>query len=424
MFTFRLVLFIFLSLYPLLNAMQACASEYRLGLDAGASYNSYSSYLDLGVTGLTDQLHFSSDRSYLRLRVDPYFAFTLKDGVEGFIQADIDWEQLDDEIYDDALETELVNAYLTLSKGRVSADLGIQILAFGNGLIMADDVPAAAIRFTRGSGYLQLTLAQALDSSPMAAAAIGYRPGAFEDMALFGIWFKDQDDAFARAVPLLYQVLLEPKSEGDLYWTGFSADLFVGKALFSAVGAYQWGWFRLYDDANSVSRNVSAFMADLSVEGNLSDWCSLGAFVFITGGDETPLRDDLNAFVAIMPFNPRAAIFFDPEFLGRDQEAEKLTFSQGYFGGVIAPGLTLNLVSETGISLETTIATFYAQQALDDGSQWYGWEFDLGLSYRFARIYTLYAEAARFQHGNYYESVLNEKVDPAMRFSIGLRASF
>jgi len=237
-------------------------------------------------------------------------------------------------------------------------------------------------------------------------------------------WFKDQDDAFAKAIPRIYQVLLEPKSDGDLYWAGVSADLFVGKALFSAVGAYQWGEFRLYNDTASLRRAVSAFLADLSVEGNLSDWCSLGAFVFVAGGDDKPLRDDLNAFVSIMPFNPRAAIFFDPEFLGRDEDAEKLTFNGGFFSGVIAPGLTLNLVSASGLSLETTVATFFAHQALDDGSRWYGWEVDLGVSYDFARFYTLYFEAARFEHGDYYESLLNEKIDPATRFSIGLRASF
>ncbi len=70
------------------------------------------------------------------------------------------------------------------------------------------------------------------------------------------------------------------------------------------------------------------------------------------------------------------------------------------------------------------MATFYANQALDDGGQWYGWEIDLGLSYTFGRFYTLYAEAARFQHGDYYESLLKETVDPAVRLSVGLRASF
>ncbi len=78
-------------------------------------------------------------------------------------------------------------------------------------------------------------------------------------------WFQDQDDAFARAIPLIYQALLAPKSEGDLYWAGLSADLFVGKTLLSAVAAYQWGQFRLYNDTASIHRDVSAFLADFSM---------------------------------------------------------------------------------------------------------------------------------------------------------------
>jgi hypothetical protein len=407
-----------------LPATPAWAADYHLGLDFGSSYNSHANYLDGGSLGVLDQLHFTDDRSFLLMRADPYLSFNLQNGIGGYIQADANWENSDDEGTDEAVEIDLTNAYLSLSKAGVSANLGLQTINFGDGLIMADNVPAAVLDFKHGKGYMQLAWAQALDSSPILAATIGVHPGYFEHAALFGIWFRDQDDAFAKAIPLIYQLLLESRSEGDLYWTGISADLFVGKALFSAMGAYQWGEFKLYNDTTSLSRAVSAFLADLSVEGNLSDWCSLGAFVFVASGDDTPLRDDLNAFVSIMPFNPRAAIFFDPEFMAQDENAEKLSFNGGFFGGVIAPGLTLNLVSASGLALETTLATFYAHQALDDGSQWYGWEVDLGVSYNFARFYTLYAEAARFEHGNYYESLLKEKVDPAMRFSIGLRASF
>jgi hypothetical protein len=205
---------------------------------------------------------------------------------------------------------------------------------------------------------------------------------------------------------------------------GAAAEVMVGKALFSAVGAYQWGRLRLFNDTASARYDVSAYLVDLSLEGNLAHWCSLGAFVFVTGGDDTPMNRDLNTFVAIMPFNPRATIFFDPEFLGRDPEDQMLTFNGGFFGGVIAPGLTLNLESAAGFSAEATIATFYAQEDLDDGSRWYGWEADLELSYTFSLDYTLFLEAARFRHGDYYESLLEEDIDPATRLSVGLRASF
>ncbi len=221
---------------------------------------------------------------------------------------------MDDQAVDRELPVEWSNAYLALSRGGASADLGLQTVTLGKGLIMTDDVPAAALNFNLGKAYMALTLAQALDSSPMAAATLGIRPGEYEHAALFGIWFQDQDNAFARAIPLIYQVLLEPESEGELYWAGISLDLFVGKALLSVVGAYQWGQFRLYNNALGVDRNVSAFLADLYLGGNLSDWSSLGVFVLFAQGDDTPLRGDLNAFISVMPFNSRAAIFLIPNF--------------------------------------------------------------------------------------------------------------
>jgi hypothetical protein len=414
----------FLVLYLGLSAGPAWGVDYHLGMDVSAGYKSHANYLDRGSRGLVGQLHFTRDRSYGLVSASPYLSFSLHDGVDGYIQADIDWENSDDPETGKNLETDLGNAYLSLSRKDLRADLGLQTVALGNGRIMDDDVPAAALNLDSGQGYLQLVLAQVLDSSPMVAATMGYHPGYLEKASLFGIWFDDRDDAFAHAIPPIYQTLLAPRSEGDLYWAGASVELFLGKALFSAVAAYQWGRFRLYNETASSSRNVSAYLADLSLEGNLADWCSLGAFVFAASGDDTPLRNDLKAFVAIRPFNPRAAIFFDPEFLGRDAQADRLTFSGGFFGGVIAPGLTLNLASASGLALATTLASFYAQEALDDGSQWYGWELDLDLNFTFARIYTLYAEAARFQHGDYYEALLDEKVDPAVRLCIGLRASF
>ena len=369
-------------------------------------------------------LHFTHDRSYFLVQADPRLTFTLREGVSGYIQADVYWESSDEEESDAESGADLTNAYLSLSRGKVTADIGLQTISLGNGLIMADDVPAAVLNLDAGKGYLQLTLARALDSSPLVAAKIGTRPGYFEDAAIFGAWFQDKDDAFARAVPAVYQALLEPQSEGDLYWAGVSANLFLGKIIFSAMGAYQWGHLRLYNDSVDLGRDVSGYLADLSLEGNLAQWCSLEAFVFVASGDDTPLRGDLDAIVSIRPFNPRATIFFDPEFLGRDAEDEELTFNGGFFGGVIAPGLTLSLMPTPALSLDATVSTLYAQQALDDGSQWYGWELDLGFSYDFSPTYTLFAQGARFQHGDYYESLLGEKADPALRFSIGLKANF
>ena len=419
-----LTLRIGLALYLLLTAMPAFPSDLHLGMDLAGSYSSQTHYLDRGDWGLKSQLHFSKDRTFAHLNAAPYCAVTLSKNISGFVQADLDWENPAETTTVDEAVVDWTKAFLSLSGGRANLDLGLQTVSLGAGLVMADDVPAAAFELKHKKAYLGLTLAQALDSSPMVAATIGYRPGAFEKVELFGIWFKDRDNAFARAIPLIYQVLLDPGSDGDLYWAGVSAQLFMGRALFTAMGAYQWGSFRVYSGSIDSRHDLSAYCVDLSVEGNLSDWCSVGAFFYMASGDDTPLRNDLNAFVAVMPLNTRADIFFDPEFLGRDETAETLTFGGGYVGGILAPGLTLNLMPWSDLSLETTVASFYAQQALDDGSRWYGWEIDLALNYTFGKIYTLFAEAGRFQHGDYFRSLLDETVDSATRVSIGLRASF
>jgi hypothetical protein len=406
------------------GVLPASAWEYHLGLDMGGRLTWYENYLDRGSLELTDQFHFSQDRSYQLLWAAPYLSFTPRKGVTGYLQGEISWDNSDVDVFEEGFDAKLIHAYLSLSKGGVGADLGQQTVIFGNGLIMADEVPAAVLNLNQGKGYLQLTLAQALDSCPMAAATLGYRPGYFENMALFGIWFQDQDDAFAKAIPYIYQLLFDPQSEGDLYWAGVSAELLLGKVLFTAVGAYQWGDFRLYTETDSARYDVSAYLADLCLEGNLTSWCSLEAFVFATGGDDPPIHRELNTFVAIMPYNPRAAIFFDPEFMGRDADDERLTFNGGFFGGVIAPGLALHLESEAGLSAEAAVASFYAPEDLDDGSRWYGWEVDLTLGYTLFQDCTLYLEAAQFQHGDYYESLLNEEVDPATRLSVGFRYQF
>ena len=198
--TFSILFTLLLLLLPA-SPTASWALDYDLGLDLGGSYNSHDNYLDNDGLRRVDRLHFTHDRSYFLVQADPRLTFTLREGVSGYIQADVYWESSDEEENDAESGADLTNAYLSLSRGKVTADIGLQTISLGNGLIMADDVPAAVLNLDAGKGYLQLTLARALDSSPLVAAKIGTRPGYFEDAAIFGSWFQDKDDAFARAVP-------------------------------------------------------------------------------------------------------------------------------------------------------------------------------------------------------------------------------
>ena len=159
-------------------------------------------------------IRYFRDRSYLLLSANPYLSFALQENVSGYVQADINWQNSDDEKDAEQCEIELTNACLSLAKGGVSADLGLQTILVGNGLIMADDVPAITLDFSVGSSNLQMTLARVLDSSPMAVVTIGHQPGGFENLAVFGVWIRDEEDAFAKSLPPVYQLLFR---HGDYY---------------------------------------------------------------------------------------------------------------------------------------------------------------------------------------------------------------
>lgn len=408
----------------LFYALPVWAVDYTIGIEIEGAYTDQKNFLNRDDWARLDYFHFSESTYHLQWRATPHISLALKEGIEAFFQTDILFVDTDETDVDEGLNTEPTNAFLNLSNKKVSANIGLQAILLGQGRIMADNVPAAIFEYQPSKYYIQMTLAQVLGGSPMVGAAIGYKPDIFEYLEFFALWFQDKDNAFAEALPLIYQIWLDPESEADVYWIGGSTDLFVGDALFSAVGAYQWGEISFSGNHFTSNTKLDSFMIDLALEGNISEWCSLGAFFFVAGGDDTPLRGDLNSFVAIMPYNPRAAIFFNPEFLDLQVDDERLTFNGGFYGGVLAPGLTLTLAPVADLSMEATLTTLYAQEPLSDGSEWYGWEFDLEFDYTLNDNYSLYLAAAQFTHGDYYKSLLEESTDPATLFTIGLRASF
>lgn len=410
------ILLILLDPFPL-KVSGAETPDVHFEIDIGASYQVQENFLRRNISGLDGGRHFSKNRSYGLVSLYPGLSVRANQWVHGYLSVDVTWENPADEWQDDEVESDVTSAYLTLKGNHIRTDIGIQPIQFGNGFIMADNVLAAVIHGNHGKGYTELKAARVLDSSPMVGLTLGYRPDYFERAELFGIWLNDRDDTLAYTVPIQF-------NDGTLYYFGGAADLFVGDTLLTFVGAYQTGQYTIESRNNGrADINVNAYFGDISLERNLSDWCTVGLFCYLTSGDDTPLNRDLDAFLSITPYNPRAAIFFDPDFMDNDDD-ERFTFSGGFFRGVVAPGINLTLLSEGGLSAEAALIYFYAQQALEDGSQWYGWEADLTISYAFAKKYRLFVEAARFEHGDYFESLLDEKIDPAVRFVAGMHASF
>ncbi len=419
----RLLPLILLPVLTLLLTFEPAASDLRPGIEISEAVYVQDNYLDRGDLERVEQFNFTRDVAFNLIAVYPSLSFTLARGFEGYVQGDIYLEHHFDDVEEDESDAELTSAYLSMFNRRASLDIGIQAVQFGNGRILTDEGPAVDVRIKSGDAYLNLTAAQVLDRSPVVGLTLGHTPGFLEQISVFGIWLNDQDDALAQSIPLIFQVLLEPESEGDLYWIGASADLFVGKALFSLVGAYQYGEMTLFNETNRASFDVAGYFADLSLEANLSPSWSAGVFCVLASGDDTPRDRDINAFVSVQPYNPRAAIFFDADFLDFDEE-DRLTFGAGWFGGVIAPGLVTSFAPTEGVRLDATLATFYAQEDLNDGSHWYGWEVDLGISYQVKQYHTIFGQAARFWHGDYFESLLDKKIDPATRLVVGIKADF
>jgi hypothetical protein len=417
------ILLVLLGLFPS-TASAAQTSDVNLGMDINASYHVQDNFLERNRLGRLSDIHFTKNRAYGFINLHPSLSVQVNEWVYGNVGVNVSWENPVDEGQEDEVESDVTSAYLSFKGSHIRTDIGIQPIEFANGFILADNVLAAVIQGDIGKGYAKLEAACVLDSSPMVGLTLGYRPGYFERLEIFGVWLSDRDDTLAYSLPYAYQELLDLSSEGNLYYFGGAADLFVGDALLTFVGAYQSGQYTVgYLSNGRFEVDVNAYFGDISLEKNLSDSCTVGFFCYLASGDDTPFRSDIETFIAATPYNPRATIFFDPDFMDND-DADRLTFSSGFFGGAIAPGISLTLLSEWGLTAEAALIYLYAHRSLDDGSQWYGWEADLAVSYAFGKKYRLFVEAARFEHGDYFESLLDEKIDPAVRFVAGIDASF
>ncbi len=424
-FRSAMVLLIALLAFPVIPGFCEPSSQVRLEIDISESYHVKENYLVRENLGQVHDIHFTRDRSYNLVNVHPSISFTANAHLEGYLGGDIFWENPVEDEEDNEIDGELTTAYLSMKGGNIRTDIGVQPVLFGNGYIMADDAPAALLYMDFGKGYAEIKGAMAFDISPLFGLTLGYRPGYFEKVEIFGAQFRDQDDAFAASLPLAWQVVSDFKSEGTLNYYGAAAKLFIGDALLSLTGAYQNGEYTITNETREVSVDVDAWFGDISLERNFSEWFSMGIFCFYASGE--PIGEtfdgELNSLVSIMPYNPRATIFFDPDFFDND-DADQLTFGGSFAGGVIAPGINITLISPWGLSAEASWIYFYADEELKDGSQWYGWEADINVSYTFREQYQVFVQAARFEHGDYFESLLDETVDPAMRFTAGLSATF
>lgn len=407
----------------ILSPGPAPASDLSLEVDIIESYQIQENFLSRDDLRRIDDWHFTNDQAYNLLNLRPLLALNSEKGMWGYVGVDLTWQSDVEDEDGDTVEVDFSTAYLSLKRGKVRVDVGVQAVEFGDAHILADDTLAAVVHADLANGYGEFVAAKVMDHSPMVGVTLGYQPGHYEHVEVFGIWYDDKDDTFAGSIPLDDELLNVESSDGSLYYLGMAADLFLGNTLLTVVAAYQTGWYTISGPLRTIQADVSAYFGDISLQKNLADWCSVGIFCYFASGDDSPSSGDFHSFISILSYHDRASIFFDPDFMDID-DSEQFILSGGHTGGTIAPGLNLTLASDWGLIAEFALIYLYADQALSDGSQWYGWEADLDINFTLRDRYKFFLEAARFEHGDYYESLLNESLDAATRLSAGLRVIF
>lgn len=367
---------------------------------------------------------FDLDRRYLYAA--PGLGLTWDNGISVNVLASAQWNGLagqsgDTERDDDVWETEIDHLFLTVDRQVASLRMGLLPVSFGKGLITSDNAKGTDLILSSGRWSLDVKAAQVLDESPMAGVGLTFRPGLFEQITLFGAWFRDEEDAFAQALPDRLQIF-EPASEGTYRWAGLSAELFVGPVFLTANLIYEWGEVRLEHRLGETRRDVDAWLADLALDLNLSERVSLGLSFFAASGDDETWgeRDGtLTAFISPLPYNAGASIFFDPDWLDRDTDSAMI-YGGGTIRGVLAPGIHLTCAPVETVVMKLSAVAMYPHKTMDD-QNFYGWELDLQTTVSLSEQVELVFEAARFEHGDVFEALLGDTPDAAVLLSMGVK---
>ena len=397
------------------------AGEYQWGVEITESYLSQTYYLD------RYQNQFSYEESSNLIGLGPNFQFEMGEGISGYFRGYLYWSHLFNGDQFETRDSDLVDIYLSdtyleFKNRKWSSQLGLKPVQFGKGLIFSDDAVAASIQFKNGPLYFDIYGARVMDNSPILGGSIGYRLGMFQQIETFALYYEDREDAFSRTVYPLLSVS-DLTNEGYLSWFGVSADLFMGNIYLTAVGIYQQGQMEFFHLLERFNRNVSAYLFDVGIETNLTEQLSLGLFCFTASGDNQPLRDDFSAFISPLPYNSRASIFFDPNFVELD-ETNSLIFGGTTAHGVIAPGLAFTIEPLQDLLIEGKAVSFYPQSKPSTQKSWYGWEVDLEISYRFKDNTIIFIEIDRFEHGDFFKTKAGYEPEAAVRLSIGIQMPF
>ncbi len=419
---YEFIVFVLLGMAMLVLWLEgALAMESQFKLELRNSYADRHNYLD-GTSG-----EFDRDIDEYLFSVTPSLMMFFEKDVWAYIRGDFEWEfdsdgeQTYSNLEDDQKDI-ITNAYFSVGGKPLQAIVGRQPVVFGNGLISIDDAPAISLSVEQSPWKWHLQAGQIMDHSPLAGMTLAYEPGLFEQINLFGAWFQDRDDAFAHTLPNRFQ-LLEPTSDGELWWMGASAEVFLGDMQLRLNAIYEGGQVDFEHLAGETSRDIAAYLVDATLETNLNDRLSLAIFFFAASGDDSFRGDTLSTFISPLPHNSHLLIFFDPEWQDRNSE-DILTYGGSTFYGVKAPGVQLTLAPVNDLLVESKVAILYPFEAPDDDRDQYGWEFDILFQYTFMQRYEFNLAAAHFEFGNFFENQDDQTPEAASLFSLGLTCNF
>ena len=336
---------------------------------------------------------------------------------------------------DDETDADLSNAFLCYLGDNATVYAGLQPFSIGRGFVFEDNTPGLSVDapLTRKS-TLGIKAAHVKGNSRLYSVDVGFEPGLFEKILVFGALYHDDDDTTADLVDAFYiwrtlwnvNVVPLTMSRGKIFYAGIAADFFAGDFFVKATGIVQHGSMTLSTEDPDLTRDIRfrSYLADVEISKNFSpSWSMSGIFFVRSGGTADSSKDSYHTFIAPRPMNYRTVVFSNDQFGPYLNESG--FYSQGVvIPGLVAPALTVSWTPADNLMVKTLVSMLYPFSRPEDGASFYGWEWDMSFSYKFRRKWELFGEAGYFDHGDFFKDEQAKVPEPATRFLGGIKVEF
>lgn len=184
-------------------------------------------------------------------------------------------------------------------------------------------------------------------------------------------------------------------------------DMTFGSIYLETEFSYDWGDIDYDVNANDEDIDTFAFMVDV---GTRMDKLDVGLMYFYASGDDDPSDDDNNAALDGWAhdgigddFNPYYILTGDHTgMLGSDEYPDDRNMAAA---GVHCIGMYSNYLVTEKLTLRGALAYAMADRELDDVDDEYGWEIDLGATYKLLDNLSYELRAGYFDTGDFFEDM-------------------